>query len=136
MTRPQAPPTHRRRTPTNPPSSGRRARVVKLVVACIVLACLLVAGVRMIDVHSETRDWRLTVAAAPTRLVYNGNPYLKTRLVTAATEPPGGITSGGVTEGGGRILIPKTEAAGGSSLTSVIVQDGGQKYSYSQMGGG
>lgn len=94
-------PNQQRKSPVAPVAVGRRSRVDSQTRgACIVLVCLLVAGVRMVDVHSETRDWRLTVAAAPTRLVYNSNAYLKTGLVTAATEPADGTTSGGVTEGG------------------------------------
>ncbi len=115
---------------------NRRSPTVMLLAVGLLVVSLLGVGVRMADVHSQTRDWRLTVAAAPTRLAYRGGAYLRAGLMTSATEPAGGTLSGGLTEGGGQILIPKIQAAEGSSLTWLIVKDGGREYSYSLMGGG
>jgi hypothetical protein len=122
--------------PSRTPSAERdkaRPRRLHTIVTAVVCVCIIVAGLRLAQVHSETRDWRLMPAAAPTRLVFHEHAYLKAGPAGSSADP---ATPVGETDGGGRILVSGTNASDESSPTSLLVQDGSDIWNYAMLGGG
>ena len=121
-------------TPAAERDASRLRRVQSFAAAALFL-CVFLTGARMSQVHDQTWDWRLAPAAAPTRLVVNGHAYLRSGRADAASDASEPTTPGGVTAGGGLILLPMITRPG-SSLTSLTVQDGNGLWTYSMLGGG
>ncbi len=117
-------------------TSRRRLRHGGIVIVSILALVSVVLGVRVYQVHDQTRDWRLTPAAAPTLLKFGGRDYLRGGTMTSqqlALQGP--ITADGQTAGGGKIFIPAPAVGGPFPPTSLLVSTDGSEYGYSMMGG-
>ncbi len=116
-------------------SRGRRSRV--LVALAVVLALAVVGlGVRLVQVHGQTRDWRLSAAAAPSLLHFGGHDFLRG---PAADQQQlsvlGPLTADGRTAGGGQIFVPTVAAGNRLPAPTLMVSTGGLRYLYSMTGG-
>jgi hypothetical protein len=100
-------------------------------VLCGVLAALVVVGgvacVQTYRVHESSWDWRLTQAAVPTKLTYQGRDYLR----GTEQEPVDGVSVQARTPGGGEIL----DDADPGTETLIWVRDGDASWAYGLMGG-
>ncbi|MGN6612349.1 MAG: hypothetical protein ACTHLJ_11285 [Angustibacter sp.] len=105
--------------------SGRRLVVVAGVVA--VVALVLVG--RLVAVHRETWDWRLTPAATPAKLHHDGRDSKRS---APPLSRPEGLHEVGRTEGGGVVL---STATGPGTPTVLYVQVGSELTGYALMGG-
>ena len=80
-----------------------------MVAAGLVLIAVCAIGRRVVQVHSETGEWRVAPSAAPPALNVRGHDYARSGL---ASEPPMGtldVDVLGRTKGGGRVSSPDGE---------------------------
>jgi hypothetical protein len=106
----------------------RGHRVVVGATGVVAVLALTLLG-RMASIHRETWDWRLTPAAAPTKVQLGGREYLRGG---PEWNRPAGLHEVGRTDGGGVVL---TTAGGAGTPTVVYVQVGSQLTGYALMGG-
>jgi hypothetical protein len=112
-----------------PVGSRRSRRLVGIglgLLACVVL--VLVA--QMIRVRSATGDWRLTSAAAPSKLRFDGRDY---RRGSAEPSVPAGDVVVGHTAGGGAIYGPAGSRSNVSTGLEVKTAQG--VFGYALQGG-
>jgi hypothetical protein len=99
----------KRRTPAPDRSTVRRRIGVRRVVLTVVALMIVVIGIRLVQVHDQTWEWRLGASAAPTKLQFGGRDYLRD---ASAPNPQllGAVKVGGRASGGGLVLVPSVAA--------------------------
>ncbi len=133
MKRAQVDPTEE---PTPHPAPSRRPAVGRrFALAVVILGAVLivVVGIRLVQVHDQTWDWRLTSSATPTKLEFGGRDYL--RDGSPPNQPLGAVQEVGRTNGGGLVLLPSLAVEWHLTPMWLIVEAAGQQVSYSLIGG-
>lgn len=114
----------------------RRRRRVIIVFTGILALVALGLGIRLVQVHDQTRDWRLALAAAPTLLKFRGHDFLRVgTLNQRQLAVQGSITVDGQTAGGGQIFVPAAAVSDPASTPSLVVSADGLSYGYTMTGG-
>ena len=115
------------------PRYRRRAIILLTGILALVVVAL---GIRLVQVHDETRDWRLTPAAAPTLLNFSGHDFLRGGMLDQHEfDALGSFTADGLTAGGAQIFIPAVAATRPSSTPTLVVLSGGSRFVYTMNGG-
>lgn len=98
-------------------------------VTVVLLVCAAVVMFRLVQVHSQGWEWRLSPSAAPPRISIDGRSYLRSR---PSTPVPAGEVQRGTTPGGGHIYADKN-----THLTNTVVWvvEGSQTVTYELQGG-
>jgi len=107
---------------------ARRRAVVAAVLALLCVPVVVVA-VRVVQVHDQGWEWRLSPTAAPPKLSWHHRDY---RRAAARAARPAGAVEIGRTPGGGRVL---EEGAGPGTPTALFVDTGHEVFAYGLMGG-
>ncbi len=118
------------------PTAHRQRRRGAVILVSILALIVVALGGRVFQVHDQTRDWRLTPAAAPSLLKFSGHDYLRGGTMDqqqAALRGP--ITADGQTAGGGKIFIATHAVGRPFAPTSLIVSTDGSEYRYTMVGG-
>jgi len=108
--------------------TARRAAVVAVLVACVVVAGLVrVVQIRIVDGH-----WALQPSASPTQLMFNGRDYHRSRAASrAADNMPAGEALLGHAAGG--VLYGSQSSS--SDRTVLFLVQGDHVTEYSLAGG-
>jgi hypothetical protein len=105
----------------------RRPRAARWAIR-VLAVCTTLLALRAWHVHDETWDWRLSPAAAPTKVQFLDRDYSRGSDATAV-EP--GFVRRGETDGGGTIYT----TPGPLTPTVLDVVDGDRVVTYELMGG-
>jgi len=109
-------------------------KVVTLTVV-LALVCVGLLGLRVVQVRSESGEWRLSPSAAPPTVHVLGRDYSRSG---EAPEPPEGtldLDTLGRTDGGGVIFLPPMATDIRPVPTVIHVFDGETTWSYELVGG-
>lgn len=112
-----------------PRPRDHRAALVTLSVLLIIAAAVL-AGARMVSVHSETWEGRLAPSAAPPRIAFDHRYYVRS---DAPASPRPAFTPAGQTSGGGEVFAPAPIP--GLARTVIQVVADGRVTDYALSGG-
>lgn len=94
-----------------------------LVAAVVLLLAIGAIGLRTVQVHQETGEWRPSPSAAPSVIHVDGREYRRGGL---APEPPRGtidVEAVGRTAGGALIFIPPGTSGGGVPTVLHVYDD-------------
>ncbi|MEA5455869.1 hypothetical protein SPF06_14135 [Sinomonas sp. JGH33] len=97
----------------------RGKRLAAWLGGAVVVLVLVLAGLRLWDVHRTTNDWALWPPAAPSKVQFAGRDYA---CEPAASMSLNGLSVRGKTAGGADIYAP---AVGSVSVTIVVKADDG-----------
>ena len=95
----------------------------------LVLACAAIAAFRLVQVHSQGWEWRLSPSAAPPRISFDHRSYLRSTRPRAI---PAGEVRRGSTPGGGTIFADKDTQVTDTIVWVVTAQ---QTFAYALQGG-
>jgi hypothetical protein len=118
-------------------SSFLGSRLVRVTLALTAVVVVLLV-VKVVRVHQETGEFRLTPSAAPSEIHAYGRTYHRGRS-GPATSVPSGVQELGATAGGGELFGPRHIATQGAPRTVVPtvlwVRVGGTLWTYALSGG-
>ena len=110
--------------------SQQRQSTGRAVLCAVLVAGLLLAGLRMLHVHGSSWEWSLSESAAPPMISFRERTYHRADPVGVPYSGPD--EQQGTTPGGGVVLAPPPA---GEVPTVIGVRDGDRVVTYALSGG-